>query len=69
MAHMDAPRVGAVIRVMLNVTSTEVRFQPEPAPSVCSQRTRSDDAPDPCLLLKKNRFLVSIFDQFDIDFR
>jgi len=69
MAHMDAPRVGAVIRVMLNVASTEVRFQPEPAPAVCSQRTRSDDAPDPCLLLKKNRFLVSIFDQFDIDFR
>ena len=57
--HLDAPRVGAVIRVMLDVAAAEVRFQPEPAPAVCSQRTRSDDAVDPwvgsgfSLLLKK----------------
>jgi len=46
-AHLDAPRVGAVIRVMLDVAAAEVRFQPESAPAVCSQRTRSHDAPDP----------------------
>jgi len=45
--HLDAPRVGAVIRVMFDVAAAEVRFQPEPAPAVCSQHTRSDDAPDP----------------------
>jgi len=45
-AHLDAPRVGAVILVMLNVEAAEVRFQPKPSPAVCSQRTRSDDAPD-----------------------
>ena len=46
-AHLDAPRIVAVIRVMLDVASAEVRFQPETAPAVCSQRTRSNDAPDP----------------------
>ena len=61
--------------------AAEVRFQPEPAPAVCSQCTRLDDAPDPWvdpwvgsgfrLLLKKweKSILVSIFDQFDIDFQ
>ena len=39
--HSYAPRVGAVIRVMLDVAAAEVHFQPEPA------RTRSDDTPDP----------------------
>jgi hypothetical protein len=58
-AHLNASRVGAVIRVMLDVATAEVRFQPDPAPAACSQRTRSDDAPDPwvwsgfSLLLKK----------------
>ena len=56
-AHLDAPRVGSVIQLMINVAAAEVRFQPEPAPAVCSQRTRSDDAPNPwvgfSLLLKK----------------
>jgi len=28
-----------VIRVMLDVAAAEVRFQPEPAPAVCFQRT------------------------------
>ena len=38
-AHLDAPRVGVVIRVMLNVAAAEACFQPEPAPAVCFQRT------------------------------
>jgi len=30
-------RVGVVIGVMFDVTTTEARFQPEPAPAVCCQ--------------------------------
>ena len=38
-AHLDAPHVGVVTRVMLNVATAEVCLQSEPAPDVCSQRT------------------------------
>jgi len=37
--HLDAARVSVVIQVMLNVAPAEARFQPEPAPAVCFQRT------------------------------
>jgi len=74
-AHLDAPRIVAVIRVMLDVASAEVRFQPETAPAVCSQRTRLDDAPDPWvgsgfgLLLKKWKKIDFAIDFWPIWYR